>query len=149
MENKKPEELIKEFFEKMGCPVILEVSAEGNVLHVNIRSEDTRLLIGQGGQTLADLQHLLAKMIKNAAGEGEQIFLDLDVEDYKKRKIDHLKEMAWEIADEVASTGRDKELPSLSAFDRRVVHMELAGRTDVKTESAGEGLDRKIVIKPA
>lgn len=149
MENKKPEELIKEFFEKMGCPVILEVSAEGNVLHVNIRSEDTRLLIGQGGQTLADLQHLLAKMIKNAAGEGEQIFLDLDVEDYKKRKIDHLKEMAREIADEVASTGRDKELPSLSAFDRRVVHMELAGRTDVKTESAGEGLDRKIVIKPA
>jgi len=145
MEDQKIEKLIKDFFQKMECPVELESSSEGNVFCVNIRSDEARLLIGQGGQTLADLQHLLTKIVRNNF-EGE-IFLSLDVENYKKKKIDYLKEMAQAIADEVAFTKEEKLLPPLSAFDRRIVHMELANRNDVKTESIGEDPERRIVIK--
>jgi spoIIIJ-associated protein len=147
MEDKKIENLIKDFFQKMECPVELEAFLEGNVFCVNIKSDEARLLIGQGGQTLADLQHLLTKIVKN--NFEEEIFLSLDVENYKKRKIDYLKEMAQAIAEEVAFTKEEKLLSPLSAFDRRIVHMELAGRADVKTESIGEGLERRIAIRPA
>ncbi|MFA5746480.1 MAG: R3H domain-containing nucleic acid-binding protein [Candidatus Paceibacterota bacterium] len=146
MEDKKIENLIKEFFQKMECPVELEASLDGNVFSANIRSDEASLLIGQGGQTLADLQHLLTKIIRNNF-EGE-IFLSLDVENYKKRKIDYLKEMAQAIADEVAFTKKEKLFPPLSAFDRRIVHMELASRTDIKTESIGEDPERRVVVKP-
>jgi spoIIIJ-associated protein len=145
MEDKKIENLIKDFFQKMECPVEMEASLEGNVFCVNIKSDEARLLIGQGGQTLADLQHLLTKIVRN--NFEEEIFLSLDVENYKKRKIDYLKEMAQAIAEEVAFTKEEKLLSPLSAFDRRIVHMELAGRADVKTESVGEGSERRVVIK--
>lgn len=146
MEDKKIENLIKDFFQKMECPVEMEASLEGNIFCVNIKSDEARLLIGQGGQTLADLQHLLAKIVRN--NFEEEIFLNLDVENYKKRKIDYLREMAQAIAEEVAFTKEEKLLSPLSAFDRRIVHMELAGRADVKTESIGEGLERRVAIKP-
>jgi spoIIIJ-associated protein len=146
MDIKIPEEIVKTFFEKMGCPASAEISLKEGVLNVNLKSEEARLLIGQSGQTLADLQHLLAKIIKKASKE--EIFLDLDIEDYKKRKIDYLKDIARAAADEVASSKKEKLLPPLSAFDRRVVHLELAGRADIKTESTGENPERRIVIKP-
>lgn len=146
MDIKIPEEIVKTFFEKMGCPASAEISLKEGVLNINLKSEEARLLIGQSGQTLADLQHLLAKIIKKASKE--EIFLDLDVEDYKKRKIDYLKDIARAAADEAASSKKEKLLPPLSAFDRRIVHMELAGRADIKTESTGENPERRIAIKP-
>jgi len=147
MDIKIPEEIIKIFFEKMECPVSAEISLKEGVLNIDLKSEEARLLIGQNGQTLADLQHLLAKIIKKTLKE--EIFLDLDIEDYKKRKIDYLKDVARTTADEVALSKKEKLLPPLSAFDRRIVHMELANRIDIKTESVGEDPERRIVIKPA
>ncbi|MDD4624812.1 MAG: hypothetical protein PHI77_00700 [Candidatus Pacebacteria bacterium] len=146
MDIKIFEEIIKTFFDKMGCPVGTETSFKENVLCVNLKSEEARLLIGQNGQTLADLQHLLSKIIKKTAEE--EIFLELDIEDYKKRKTDYLKELARSFADEVASSGREKMLPSFSAFDRRIIHLELANRADVRTESIGENPERRVVIRP-
>ena len=146
MDIKISEEIVKTFFEKMDCLVSAEVSLKDGVLNIDIKSEEARILIGQNGQTLADIQHLLAKIIKKASKE--EIFLNLDIEDYKKRKIDYLKDIARAAADEVASSREEKLLPPLSSFDRRIVHMELANRTDIKTESVGENPERRIVVKP-
>jgi spoIIIJ-associated protein len=146
MDIKIAEEIVKTFFEKMDCLAAAEVSFKDGVLNINIRSEEARILIGQNGQTLADLQHLLAKIVKKALKE--EIFLNLDIEDYKKRKIEYLKDIARAAADEAASSRKEKLLPPLSSFDRRIVHMELANRTDIKTESVGENPERRIVIKP-
>ncbi len=146
MDIKISEEIVKTFFEKMDCLVSAEVSLKDGVLNIDIKSEEARILIGQNGQTLADIQHLLAKIIKKASKE--EIFLNLDIEDYKKRKIDYLKDIARAAADEVASSREEKLLPPLSSFDRRIVHMELANRTDIKTESVGENPERRIAIKP-
>lgn len=147
MDIKDSKEIIKNFFEKMGCPATAEVFLEENILRVNLKAEEARLLIGQNGQTLADIQHLLAKIIKKKNPK-EEVLLDLDIEDYKKRKTDYLKSMANAVADEVSSSKKEKIIPSLSSFDRRIVHMELSNRTDIKTESIGENSERKIIIKP-
>lgn len=141
---------IIDFFEKAGYLIALEsnVSTEEDqeVLNVNIRTDEAQKLIGKHGLVLSDLQLLLRKIIKKKTEK--DIYLNLDIDNYKRNKEDYLKNIAQSAADEAVSTGKEKELPLLSPFDRRLVHMELAQRTDVISESIGEGEGRRIVVKP-
>jgi spoIIIJ-associated protein len=143
-------QIIIEFFQRIDYVVDLEIKLsdrEGeDVLDVNIKTADAQNLIGKQGLVLADIQLLLRKVIKRKTEK--DFFLILDVDGYKKNKEDYLRDIAESIADEVSRTGREKELPFTSSFDRRIVHMELARRTDVYTESQGEGEERKVIVKP-
>ncbi|PJA84129.1 MAG: hypothetical protein CO145_02195, partial [Candidatus Nealsonbacteria bacterium CG_4_9_14_3_um_filter_37_13] len=67
---------------------------------------------------------------------------------YKKKKLDYLKELARSLADEVALTKKEKNLPPMAAYERRIIHLELAGRSDVTTESIGEEPERRVVVRP-
>jgi spoIIIJ-associated protein len=96
---------------------------------------------------LADIQLLLRKIIKKEANEDFYLFVDID--NYKKNKENYLKDLAWSVADEVLRTGQEKEIPLMSSFDRRIIHIELQQRNDVLVESIGEGEERRIVVKPA
>ena len=115
-------------------------------IFINIKTAEPQILIGEGGQTLADIQHILKAVLRKKVEES--FFISIDINDYKKRKEEYLKETARSMADEVALTKKEKELAPMSSYERRVVHMELASREDVTTESAGEGVERRVVIKP-
>jgi len=144
----KIKELIGEFFKKTGLPVEVKVKEiQDTTIPVNIKTDDPQLLIGERGQTLQEMQNLLRMVLRKHLGKEERFFVDLDINDYKKKKAEYLKEIARSAADEVYLSKKDKELPPMSAYERRVVHMALAGRSDVVTESAGEGPDRRVVIK--
>ncbi|PIR71473.1 MAG: hypothetical protein COU43_02475 [Candidatus Nealsonbacteria bacterium CG10_big_fil_rev_8_21_14_0_10_37_25] len=78
----------------------------------------------------------------------EPFFIDLDINGYKKKKLDYLKELARSLADEVALTKKEKNLPPMAAYERRIIHLELAGRSDVTTESIGEEPERRVVVRP-
>ena len=67
---------------------------------------------------------------------------------YKEKKIKYLRELARSIANEVSLSKKEMALEPMPAYERRVIHMELAGRSDVTTESIGEEPERKVVIKP-
>jgi len=56
--------------------------------------------------------------------------------------------LARSLADEVAITKKEKILSSMPAYERRIIHLELAGRSDVTTESIGQEPERRIVIRP-
>jgi len=56
--------------------------------------------------------------------------------------------MARGLADEVVLTKKEKILPAMPAYERRIIHLELASRSDVTTESIGKEPDRQIVIRP-
>lgn len=146
-ENIKKE--IKEFFKKTSFNIEVEVGTlQEETIPVNIEMEEPQILIGEGGQTLADIQHLLKAVLKKTVGTEEPFYLDLDINNYKKKKIEYLKETARAIADEVVLLKKEKELPPMPAYERRMIHLELAGRQDVATESVGQGLDRRIIIRP-
>lgn len=143
-------EIIKNFFNQVGFVVEVEGKAEEregeDVLDINIKTVEAQALIGKQGLVLADIQLLLRKVIKKKTDK--DFYLSLDIDNYKRNKEDYLRDVAQSVADEVSRTGREKELPFSSSFDRRIVHMELANRKDVITESVGEGEERKIIIKP-
>jgi spoIIIJ-associated protein len=150
-ERKKIEEIAEEFFNKTTV-LVLEINASlssaefNDVVDLNINLDEPQILIGQGGQTLFEIQRIL-RMILNKKLQ-KIFYLNLDINGYKKQKTEYLKEVAKNMADEVALTKNEKILQPMPSYERRIIHAELAQRTDVATESAGEGQDRHIVIKP-
>ncbi|MBU3942612.1 hypothetical protein KKA24_01360 [Patescibacteria group bacterium] len=144
---KEAEDIIRKFFNMSGFDLELKIlPLEEKTIPVKIIVDDPKTLIGQNGQTLADMQHLLKAILSHKIAE--QFYIDLDINNYKEKKISYLKESAREWANEVALSGQEKVLSPMPNFERRIVHLELINRSDVVTESAGYGPDRCVVIKP-
>ena len=139
--------ITKDFFGKTTFEVEIEfLPLQELTLPIDLETDEPQILIGEGGQTLAELQHLLKTILKRKIQE--PFFIDLDINGYKKKKIKYLKELAKSVADEVILTKKEKSLAPMPAYERRIVHLELAGRQNVATESVGREPERKVIIRP-
>jgi len=137
----------KDLLEKTTFEIEIEVLPEENgTIPINLKTEEPQILIGEGGQTLNEIQHLLKAILRKKIKE--PFYINLDINDYKKKKTEYLKEMARLTADEVSLTKKEKSLAAMPAYERRIIHLELSQRSDVVSESIGEEPERKIVIKP-
>ncbi len=146
-DKKRIEKIIKEFFDKMSLEESPEkIEIKDNTVSFELETENPEILIGKRGKTLINIQYLLAKILNKQLEE--KIFVDFDINQYKKKKIDYLKEVAKNTADEVALTKKEKVLSSMTPFERRIIHLTLNKREDILTESQGEEPDRKLIIKP-
>jgi spoIIIJ-associated protein len=144
--NKKIEKEAKEFFSKLGIDFELKVLKIDNTFKIDLQTKEFQDLIGERGKTLNEIQHLLSAILKKKIRE--EFFIDLDIGGYKQRKIKYLKELAKSVADEVALTKKERILEPMPAYERRIIHLELASRSDVTTESIGKEPKRRVVIKP-
>ena len=113
---------------------------------IDIAGDDSGLLIGRRGQTLQSLQFVVNLIVRKEFGEGARVVLD--VEQYRQRREASLRDMASKVADRVQQTGRSITLEPMSAADRRIIHISLADREGISTESVGFGDDRKVSIIP-
>ncbi|HEY4475411.1 MAG TPA: R3H domain-containing nucleic acid-binding protein [Candidatus Paceibacterota bacterium] len=93
---------------------------------------------------VSDLNHL-AKLISKKAND-ESFFID--VNNYRKERSRIIVELAKAAAKKASIEKEPVKLPVMNAYERRLVHVELAVHPEVKTESEGEGRDRCVVIKP-
>lgn len=142
------EETAKDFFEKMTISLsdIGAVLTSNDVVDLNIKLLEPQILIGEKGQTLFEIQRFLKTILNKKL---QKIFyLNLDINDYKKKKIEYLKNLANDLANEVALTKEEKTLFPMSAYERRIIHTQLTERPDVFTESKGISQERCVVIKP-
>lgn len=138
----------EEFFGKTGLAIEVEIKKpEDLTIPVNLTMEEPQILIGERGQTLAEIQRLLKAVLKKKVVPDDPFYINLDINNYKKQKTAYLKEMAKSAADEVALTKKEKYLPVMTAYERRIIHVELASRGDVITESMGQEPERRVVIK--
>lgn len=138
-----------------------ESTGESNSLTMlTIESDqDLGMLIGKNGQNLAALEHLVRVMtVRVMYGNDKQwppveaaaalpSFV-LDINDYRKSKTNYLIEVARNVARRVVETRRAEALLPMTAYERRLVHTELAGYKEVQTESIGQEPRRRIVVKP-
>ena len=141
-------ELIDYFLGAMGVVAetyIREDDDEGSMTF-EIEGQDAGLLIGRRGETLQALQFLI-RMVTNRQ-LGRKAYVVIDIEDYRERRVQMLRRLARRTAGRVASSGRDDSLEPMSPAERRIVHMALAGHPEVRTESEGEGNQRRVVIFP-
>ncbi len=139
---------VEEFLAKMTVIgfTLQATSPASDAVDLRIDLAEPQFLIGQDGKTLLDLQRLLKIVLHKKLGK--VFYVKLDINEYNTKKTEHVKKMASQAADQVSLTGISKTLPPMSSYERRIVHAELAGRSDVTTESQGEGESRSVVIMP-
>ncbi len=114
-------------------------------LTLNVRMEDgLGLLIGRRGETLASLQLLVNLIVSHQIKHRQRIIVD--VEDYRLRREENLRQLALRIAQQVRQSRRAIPLEAMPANERRIVHMTLSDSKDVMTHSEGEGDQRRVII---
>jgi len=146
----KIKQTAQEFFEQAGLEVEVQVNnPQEATVPIILTTQDPQILIGERGQTLNEIQKLLRSIIKKRIETPDHFYVDIDVNDYKKKKTEYLSETARTAADEVALMGEEKELQPMTAYERRIIHLELTDRSDIVTESIGQEPERRVVIKPA
>lgn len=135
-------------FMNLNCQVEIreENSPESRAIIVSVYTPDNaRFIIGKNGQNLNAFEHLVrAVLLKNNNNQN----IVVDVNDYKKSRASFLVDVAKQAVSRVRNTQKAEVLTPMSAYERRIVHMELASYPDVATESIGDEPQRRIVIKP-
>jgi len=119
---------------------------ESGAFRVHVETEETGLLIGFHGRTLESFQMILGMITAKKLGKWERVYVN--VGDYREKREEALMYMAQRAAERALASGRPVELTQLSASERRVIHLTLSGDERVKTESEGEGSERKLIISP-
>lgn len=156
IENKAEKEkcvkdVVSDLIEKMGLDCQVEIMSdlerEDDAVICNIKSEESSFLIGQYGVNLQSLQHIARLIVRKKAPE--MISFVLDVNSYRQEKNQSVLRMAQEVAKQCLLEKRAVALRPMSAYERRIVHLELSKNEKIKTESVGEGEDRRVVVKPS
>ena len=143
---------VQELVEKLSISSEVEIKeseseeARKNLV-CNIQTKESSYLIGQYGVNLQALQHI-ARILTRKKIEGKINFI-LDVNFYRQEKNGSIILLAQNAASQALAEKRAIVLRPMSAYERRLVHLELSKDDKIRTESTGEGEDRRIVIKPA
>lgn len=141
--------IVESLLSKMGFSASVEAKkAEGvdGAIVCDIKTEDSSFLIGQYGLNLQSLQHIARVMIRKKIVQ--PINFILDVNSYRQEKNDYVIRLAKNLAQEAIIEKREITMRPMTAYERRIVHMELSKNDQIKSESIGEGESRRIVIKP-
>jgi spoIIIJ-associated protein len=145
--TQKGQNLIKKIITYMGIQnAKIKTSEEENTITLDIHCDSEGLIIGRHGQTLASLQYLVNRIAHHT--NNKRIRYIVDVGGYKNRHKSILEKMAKRIAQKVINTKEEEQLKSMSAYDRRIIHLAIKSNPEVTTYSLGEGNFRRVVIAP-
>lgn len=120
--------------------------AENNDEYQEERSSPSSMLIGEHGNNLAALEYLLKRILQKKYKDIPKFTLDIN--EYRVKRLEDLKQDVKAAAKEVRLHKKEVPLRPMSAFERRIVHLLLAEYPDITTESVGQDLNRRVIIKP-
>jgi spoIIIJ-associated protein len=147
------EATVQELLERMGVQADVNTSIadeEDNrgrrPVLINIIGSDLSILIGRQTETLNALQYITTLIVGKELGRS--VSLIVDVEGYRQRREQQLRQLARRMADQAVKTGRRQVLEPMPANERRIIHIELREIPEVETESVGEEPRRKVTILP-
>jgi len=142
---------LKELLDALGVTYkeVVQSEVAGQVIFA-IETDDARTLIGPHGDTIHAIDMLVKKIVEKrspaADGAPTHMFL-VDVNEYRTKQIKDLEARAIMMAERARSFQYDVELTPMSAYERLIIHTALQDSPNVKTESQGEGRNRRVVIK--
>jgi spoIIIJ-associated protein len=140
-------QIIADLLRRMDFEAKIEVDTTNqNDIFVNIQTNEAGFLIGQGGANLQAFQHLARVLVSKKLGS--PIRFILDVNHYQKHRIELLKELANNIANQALRDKASLFLQPMSAYERRIIHLALANHPQVDTKSTGQEPKRRVVIRP-
>jgi spoIIIJ-associated protein len=139
--------VLEEMLSLMGLAATVEVASDGDTSRLNVRGDDLGTLIGRRGEKLASLQHIVNLIVGRREGQHHRIAID--VENYRGRREQQLRDVADRAAKRVIQSGKIIQLEAMPAVERRIVHMALVENPRIRTQSVGVEPNRRIVVLPA
>ena len=122
----------------------VEVQTEDGQTVFQITTANSGPLIGNRGETIRALNHIVKKSFD---GTDEAVRFIVDVNGYRTKKIEDLRQTAKLLAERARSLKYNVEMTPMSSYERMIVHAALTDEPNITTESHGEGRDRRVVIK--
>jgi len=138
--------VLEELLRLMDLPRTVEISMGSETAKLNVRGDDLGVLIGRRGEKLASLQHLVNLIV--ARREGQHNRIAVDVENYRGRREEQLRDVAERAAQRVVQSGKIIQLEAMPALERRIVHLALVENPRVRTQSVGVEPNRRVVVLP-
>lgn len=134
--------ILREMLAKMG--VEAEVSIDGSSSVLDVLGDELDVLIGRGGENLVSFQQLVSAITSKRAGRS--VHIAVDVEGYRRRREEQLRQIAHNVAGRVRANGEAVTLEPMLAYERRIVHVALQREDGVRTESVGIDPNRRVVV---
>lgn len=142
-------EYLKEFIKILSISFNTEINSEIKITDENINimlvSDNNSSLIGANGRTLNSLQQILKQIVKSKISPSLKI--NVDVSNYKNKKMKALERETARIAKEVLKTKVEVKLDAMNSYERRLVHSIVTKFENLETESNGEEPNRYVIIK--
>ena len=136
---------LREVIALMGVEnVTFSAVQKGEATIIRLDGEKLGALIGRRGETMESLSYL-ASLVANRL-EGDYIKLGLDVAGYRDKRESDLTALAQRIGAKVRKTGRSFAMEPMNPYERRIIHSAISKMEGVRSESKGEGRDRRVVI---
>jgi spoIIIJ-associated protein len=140
--------MTQELLTAMGFEAKVSATVDGN--HVDVTAEVTRdeeLLTGRKGEVRQALQHILNRRLNR--GETSRYHLQLEINDFWRRREEELRTLALSLAEEALASGGEAVTEYLNAQERRIVHVTLREDARVKTYALGTGMIKRVAVAPA
>ena len=138
-------EILKTISKYFNTEINIEVKESENIININLIAENNSLLIGKNGENLESIQNYLRSIVNEKTNNNLKV--NLDVSNYKKKKIDNLERQVKRIAKEVKNTKVEAKLDPMNSYERMIVHNAIAKFEELTTQSYGEEPNRYVVIK--
>lgn len=126
--------------------IAVETDEKTRSLRFVIHTPESAILIGEHGARLLALNHLVKRIVERE-GKDEDTSFFIDVNDYQKKHIEEIRMKAQVLAERARYFKSSVEMDPMTSYERMIIHSEFAEVPDIKTESAGVGKDRRIIIK--
>lgn len=136
--------VLREILAGMGVEAEVELADAADQEGLDVRGTDLGALIGRGGENLIALQQVVSAITSKKVGRS--VHVAIDIEGYRRRREEQLKEMAQRVAARVRATGTAVTLEPMLAYERRIVHLVVQSQQGLKTESVGIEPNRRVVI---
>lgn len=140
----KAENFLRGLFGTIGTEIETRSIEEDDRVRIEIMTDSAGLIIGKRGKTLEALQ-LLLNIIANRGTERWKKIV-LDIENYRGKRANTLRELALKVAKQVKKTGKAQTLEPMNPFERRIIHMTLQEDPHVETKSEGDGNMKKVKV---
>lgn len=135
---------LESVFQGTGLNIRVAVKESSTECLLDLSGPDAELLQVEGGELLQAVQHLVNQAFGRRLEDGQRLVCD--VEGFRATREAELRAMANLAADRVRSTGAPFVFGEMNSSERRIIHLTLADREDLYTESVGDGPARKLRV---
>jgi spoIIIJ-associated protein len=143
------EDFVRRMMSCLRWDLAVRVEEIDGTIRVELSGADRDIVLCNRAEVLEAMQYLVNRSIgrDHDRRDGQKILVDCD--GYRARKEAELREIALRVSERVRRTGERVELGLMNPYERRIVHLAVAETEGVKTESAGDGVMKRVIVLPA